>query len=111
MDLFPAYNILKKIELDNTCKILLPVSDVIKVTKERTAKIIPNAVGLYTVGGKHVFGSLLQRNTTYRLMHHVWLKSADPVSRFCFQSRSFLFSSDSKVSNNTLYGQKYPDTP
>ncbi|GIX66635.1 protein Aster-B [Caerostris darwini] len=59
-------------------QILLPVSDVIKVTKERTAKIIPNAVGLYTVGGKHVFGSLLQRNTTYRLMHHVWLKSADP---------------------------------
>ncbi|KAF8771491.1 uncharacterized protein LOC129987949 isoform X3 [Argiope bruennichi] len=59
-------------------QILLPVSEVIKVTKERTAKIIPNAVGLYTVGGKHVFGSLLQRNTTYRLMHHVWLKSADP---------------------------------
>ncbi|XP_054716609.1 uncharacterized protein LOC129226053 isoform X2 [Uloborus diversus] len=61
-------------------QILLPVSDVIKVTKERTAKIIPNAVGLYTVEGKYVFGSLLQRNTTYRLMHHVWLKSADPDS-------------------------------
>ncbi|XP_035222374.1 GRAM domain-containing protein 2B-like isoform X2 [Stegodyphus dumicola] len=59
-------------------QILLPVSDVIKVTKERTAKIIPNAVGLYTVEGKYVFGSLLSRNTTYRLMHHVWLKSADP---------------------------------
>ncbi|KAG8184876.1 hypothetical protein JTE90_016987 [Oedothorax gibbosus] len=59
-------------------QILLPVGDVIKVTKERTAKIIPNAVGLYTVEGKYVFGSLLQRNTTYRLMHHVWLKSADP---------------------------------
>ncbi|XP_015928128.1 uncharacterized protein [Parasteatoda tepidariorum] len=61
-------------------QILLPVTDVIKVTKERTAKIIPNAVGLYTVEGKYVFGSLLQRNTTYRLMHHVWLKSADPDS-------------------------------
>lgn len=59
-------------------QILLPVSHVIKVTKERTAKIIPNAVGLYTVEGKYVFGSLLSRNTTYRLMHHVWLKSADP---------------------------------
>lgn len=29
---------------------------------------------------RYVFGSLLSRNTTYRLMHHVWLKSADPDS-------------------------------
>ena len=51
------------------------MSDVVRVQKERTAKIIPNAVGVCTADGKtHVFGSLLSRDSTYKLMSHVWKK-------------------------------------
>ncbi|XP_023232531.1 GRAM domain-containing protein 2A-like isoform X1 [Centruroides sculpturatus] len=58
-------------------KLLIPISDVVKVTKERTARIIPNAVGVYTGEGKYIFGSLLSRDATYRLMHQIWMKTAD----------------------------------
>ncbi|XP_046400933.1 GRAM domain-containing protein 2B-like isoform X3 [Ischnura elegans] len=53
-------------------KILIPTVSVLKVTKERTAKIIPNAVGVATEEDKHVFGSLLSRDATYKLMVQVW---------------------------------------
>ena len=39
----------------------IPIRSVLKVSKEKTAKIIPNAVGLTTAEEKHVFGSLLSR--------------------------------------------------
>lgn len=43
-----------------------------KITKEKTARIIPNAVGIETIEDKHVFGSLMSRDNTYRLMTKVW---------------------------------------
>lgn len=43
-----------------------------KITKEKTARIIPNAVGIATIEDKHVFGSLMSRDNTYRLMNEVW---------------------------------------
>jgi hypothetical protein len=49
-----------------------------KVTKEKTAKIIPNAVGVVTSSQKYVFGSLLSRDTTYRIMMRVWKQSVSP---------------------------------
>lgn len=45
---------------------------VTKITKEKTARIIPNAVGIATAEDKHVFGSLMSRDNTYRLMTKVW---------------------------------------
>ena len=42
-----------------------------KISKEKTARIIPNAVGLCTEEGKHIFASLLSRDTTYKLMHRL----------------------------------------
>jgi len=39
----------------------IPIRSVLKVSKEKTAKFIPNAVGLATADEKHVFGSLLSR--------------------------------------------------
>ncbi|BES87799.1 GRAM [Nesidiocoris tenuis] len=53
-------------------KLLIPTSTVLKVTKEKTAYIIPNAVGITTEVEKHVFGSLLSRDSTYKLMVQVW---------------------------------------
>lgn len=56
-------------------KVLIPTASVLKVSKEKTARIIPNAVGVATSDEKHVFGSLLSRDNTYKLMVQVW-KSA-----------------------------------
>lgn len=58
-------------------ELLIPVSHVIKVTKERTAKIIPNAVGVHTKEGKYIFGSLLSRDTAYRVIQQTWKKHTD----------------------------------
>nr|CAD7455951.1 unnamed protein product [Timema tahoe] len=53
-------------------KILIPIISVLKISKEKTARIIPNAVGVVTEDEKHVFGTLLSRDSTYRFMVQVW---------------------------------------
>lgn len=72
--------------------------EVLKISKEKTAKIIPNAVGISTEDEKHVFGSLLSRDSTYKFMLQVWkaANSSQPVVRITppevntlFISRSF----------------------
>lgn len=45
---------------------------VTKISKEKTAKIIPNAVGVATADERHVFGSFMSREAAYRLMLSVW---------------------------------------
>ena len=46
------------------------------VTKEKTAKIIPNAIGLMTLEHeKHVFSSFISRDTTFKLMTRLWKKA------------------------------------
>jgi hypothetical protein len=51
---------------------LIPISNVVSVTKEKTARIFPNAVGICTDETKYVFGSLLSREAAYRLLQDVW---------------------------------------
>ena len=49
---------------------------VTKITKEKTAKIIPNAVGICTEDNvKHIFASLLSRDTTFKLMTRLWKRA------------------------------------
>ncbi|XP_077283463.1 uncharacterized protein LOC143909370 isoform X2 [Arctopsyche grandis] len=60
-------------------KLLIPTASVVRVSKEKMARIIPNAVGVTTIEDKHVFGSLLSRDTTYKLMTQVWKASPIPV--------------------------------
>jgi hypothetical protein len=52
---------------------------VLKVTKEKTARIIPNAVGITTPDEKIVFSSLLSRDSTYKLMVQVWKNATAPI--------------------------------
>ncbi|CAL1276788.1 unnamed protein product [Larinioides sclopetarius] len=59
-------------------QILIPVADVVKVTKEKIAKFIPNAVGVYTESDKYVFGSMLSRDTAFRVIQQTWILSTDP---------------------------------
>lgn len=53
-------------------KLLIPTVSVIKISKEKTAKIIPNAVGVATANERHVFGSFMSREAAFRLMLSVW---------------------------------------
>ncbi|XP_038221886.1 uncharacterized protein LOC119839592 isoform X2 [Zerene cesonia] len=59
-------------------KLLIPTSSVLRITKEKVARIIPNAVGVCTRDERHVFGSLLSRDATYKLMTHVWKATKVP---------------------------------
>uniref|UniRef100_A0A1L8E1B3 GRAM domain-containing protein n=2 Tax=Nyssomyia neivai TaxID=330878 RepID=A0A1L8E1B3_9DIPT len=62
-------------------KLLIPIVSVVKISKEKTAKIIPNAVGVATIDERHVFGSFMSREAAYRLMVSVWrpLVPADDI--------------------------------
>ncbi|XP_059621718.1 GRAM domain-containing protein 2B-like [Phlebotomus argentipes] len=62
-------------------KLLIPIQSVTKISKEKTAKIIPNAIGVATAEERHVFGSFMSREAAYRLMESVWrpLAPADVV--------------------------------
>lgn len=47
---------------------LIPIISVVTISKEKTAKIIPNAIGVQTANEKHVFTSFMSREDAYRLM-------------------------------------------
>ncbi|KAH8272238.1 hypothetical protein KR044_003756 [Drosophila immigrans] len=49
-------------------KVVIPTASVRKISKEKTAKIIPNAVGVATADERHVFGSFISREAAFRLM-------------------------------------------
>jgi hypothetical protein len=59
-------------------QLLIPTVSVLKISKEKTARIIPNAVGVATEDDKHVFCSLLSRDSTFRLMVQVWKTARSP---------------------------------
>lgn len=63
-------------------KLLIPTVSVLKISKEKTARIIPNAVGVVTEDDKHVFCSLLSRDSTYRLMVQVWKEADRPEPQY-----------------------------
>lgn len=51
---------------------LIPIVTVVKISKEKTAKIFPNAVCVCTADERHVFGSFISREAAFRLMISVW---------------------------------------
>lgn len=59
-------------------KLLIPTVSVLKISKEKTARIIPNAVAVATEEERHVFCSLLSRDSTYKLMKQVWDAAIEP---------------------------------
>ena len=63
-------------------RLQIPVRSVTKITKEKTAKIIPNAVGVCTEDDvKHIFASLLSRDTTFKLMTRLWKRAIRGAGR------------------------------
>ncbi|CAK9825428.1 Protein Aster-B [Anthophora retusa] len=59
-------------------KLLIPTASVLKISKEKTARIIPNAVAIATEEERHVFCSLLSRDSTFNLMKQVWDAALEP---------------------------------
>lgn len=60
-------------------KLLIPTVSVLKISKEKTARIIPNAVAIVTEDHRHVFCSLLSRDSTFKLMKQVWDAAKEPT--------------------------------
>ncbi|ALC49842.1 maker357 [Drosophila busckii] len=59
--------------------VVIPTSSVTKISKEKTAKIIPNAVGVSTADERHVFNSFISREAAFRLMCTVCVQLANGI--------------------------------
>lgn len=59
-------------------KLLIPTVSVRNISKEKTAKMFPTAVGVTTCDDRHVFSSFISREAAYQLMHRVWQPVAPP---------------------------------
>ena len=56
-------------------QIQIPLLSVTSITKEKTAKIIPNAVAVSTEDETHTFTSLISRDATFKAMTKAWRKA------------------------------------
>jgi len=63
---------------------MIPCKDVVKISKERTALVIPNAIQICTQDEKYFLTSFAARDKTFLLLDHV-LKCAndDQVNKCC----------------------------
>ncbi|GAB6018946.1 hypothetical protein CHUAL_000592 [Chamberlinius hualienensis] len=53
-------------------KVVIPLDKVTDIRKVKMVKVIPNAIKVITPSKKFTFGSLLSRETTFKLMWKVW---------------------------------------
>ncbi|KAK3588780.1 hypothetical protein CHS0354_011987 [Potamilus streckersoni] len=58
----------------------IPMVKVITITREKTARFIPNAIGIQTAEAKFVFGSFIARDNTYRFLLGQWKKHQEKVA-------------------------------
>lgn len=92
-------------------KLLIPVRSVIKISKEKTVKIIPNAIAVATDGERYVFSSFLSRENAYQLMISLWKDHmpCDEIERASssvyLRSRFNSISSDSKTTEKPTKSQ------
>ncbi|XP_058057498.1 uncharacterized protein LOC131208695 [Anopheles bellator] len=61
-------------------KLLIPTISVLDISREKTAYMFPNAVGVKTRDDRHVFGSFLSREAAFYLMCSVWERATSPQS-------------------------------
>lgn len=93
-------------------KLLIPITSVAKISKEKTVKIIPNAIAVATIDERHVFSSFLSREAAYQLMISVW-REALPTSDINLTSASAQLrigpEKNSTNSSNSISGSKLSD--
>ncbi|CAG9859306.1 unnamed protein product [Phyllotreta striolata] len=92
-------------------KLLIPVVSVEELTKEKTAKFIPNAIGIVIGEEKHVFSSFIQRDNTFQYMKKIWLETRNYDSDSCsgFSSEEDL-PSDEELELDSSKLESIPET-
>ncbi|XP_033750689.1 protein Aster-B-like [Pecten maximus] len=87
----------------------IPMEKVISITREKTALIIPNAIGLQTAQEKYVFGSFISRDNTYKFLYGLWKKTQQQNDMLVH------IRNDSNTSNEISFtlslDQTVPDDP
>ncbi|MGH0176604.1 UNVERIFIED_CONTAM: hypothetical protein FKN15_073657 [Acipenser sinensis] len=58
-------------------RIVIPVSSVTLIKKTKTAILVPNALVIATPNDRHVFGSLLSRDATYKVLKSICVHLED----------------------------------
>ena len=56
-------------------QVKLLMSSVTAITKEKTARIIPNAVAVCCEGEKHIFTSFMSRDATFNTITKAWRRA------------------------------------
>ena len=90
-------------------KILIPTSSVVQITKEKTAYMFPNAIGVTTLDDRHVFGSFLSRENAFQLMNSVWKKNTESVAPV--EGEPTTDAPDIEVSEYSLDSSSIDETP
>lgn len=90
-------------------KILIPTSSVVQITKEKTAYMFPNAIGVTTLDDRHVFGSFLSRENAFQLMNSVWKKNTESVAPV--EGEPATDAPDIEVSEYSLDSSSIDETP
>ncbi|KAL1851200.1 hypothetical protein Plec18170_006524 [Paecilomyces lecythidis] len=52
--------------------LVISFDEIVAIEKENTAMVFPNAIAIQTLHARHIFRSLLSRETTYDLMVNIW---------------------------------------
>ena len=76
------------------------MTSVTAIKKEKTAKIIPNAVAVSTQDEVHTFTSFISRDATYKVMTKVWRKAL-AKSNIIDSVRNFIYSTLIIIIDNT----------
>ncbi|MGH0121525.1 UNVERIFIED_CONTAM: hypothetical protein FKN15_001500 [Acipenser sinensis] len=63
-------------------RIVIPVSSVTLIKKTKTAILVPNALVIATPNDRHVFGSLLSRDATYKVLKSICVHLEDFAADF-----------------------------
>ncbi|XP_063726270.1 uncharacterized protein LOC134854096 isoform X1 [Symsagittifera roscoffensis] len=89
-------------------KYAIRLSEVLSVTKERSAFVVPNAIKVVTQVQKFTFGSLFRRHTTFKILTILWGRNtSQKVSIDCDQLS--LCSLANEHSNNDMSNQSQND--
>ncbi|XP_057656313.1 protein Aster-C-like [Diorhabda carinulata] len=93
-------------------KLLIPLCGIEAITKEKTAKIIPNAIGITTPEGKYIFSSLISRDKTFNYMTKVWTQVKSEVSNIdfsCSGSGSTVYTSEEEEEEEEVKKEEVND--
>ncbi|KAH3841379.1 GRAM domain-containing protein 2B-like [Dreissena polymorpha] len=81
-------------------KLEIPMESVISITREKTAIIFPNAIGLQTKNEKYAFGSFIARDSVYRFLVSCWKKSHENKSNGDTTDGAIGTNTDTKMVHN-----------